>query len=604
MRLDRCDDALARFDAAIALDAGHIPALAGSGIALSRLQQPSTALDRFRRALALRSDDPVTWLNIGIVHNQLGRSPEALAAEDQAIQLDPGFAEAWCARSAALRGLDRLAEALESANRAVQLRPGLADAHVQEAIALIDLDRLDDALATLNRAFALDADNAEAWCFLGMAKQKQGESALALQAYDRAIALKPAYAEAWSNKGVLLHEMGDAAISLPCFDRALQIKASKARTWSNRGNALVTLGDLELALGDFDRALALQPDFAEVHYNRAIALQELRRLDEALAAYATALRLRPDYDEARWNEALALLLAGDWARGWTGYETRLRNGSVQVPAFTQPRWDGALSLRDRTILLHAEQGLGDTLQFSRYATLVAARGARVILDAQPPLQSLLAGLDGVAQVVARGSPLPSFDLHAPLLSLPLAFGTTLDTVPARVPYLAANPRGVAEWSARLGPRTRPRIGVAWSGSATHKNDSYRSAPLADMAPLAGLDVELVSLQKEVRPRDAEAARALGIRHFGEELTDFSATAALAANLDLVISVDTSVVHLAGALGREVWVLLPFRGLDWRWLLGRQDSPWYPTARLFRQDRHEAWAGMLHRVARALQERIA
>ncbi|MFM2129224.1 MAG: hypothetical protein RL477_770, partial [Pseudomonadota bacterium] len=301
----------------------------------------------------------------------------------------------------------------------------------------------------------------------------------------------------------------------------------------------------------------------------------------------------------------ALLLAGKFARGWAGYETRLRIEKDGVPPrpYAQLRWDGRSEVRGKRILLYPEQGLGDTIQFSLYATVLAERGAHVLLEVQPPLCAVLGTLAGVGTVFASGAAMPPFDLHAPLLSLPLALGTTLDTIPAKTPYIAADADKVAAWASRLGPRTRPRLGIAWSGSATHKNDRFRSARLADFAALGAGSIEIISLQKELPAHDAAAARTLRIAHFGDKLGDFSDTAALVANVDLVVSVDTSAAHLAGALGKEVWILLPFRGLDWRWLADRADSPWYPTARLFRQERDEPWSSVLARVAHEARRRF-
>ena len=350
--------------------------------------------------------------------------------------------------------------------------------------------------------------------------------------------------------------------------------------------------------------LALRPDHAEAYYNRGIALQSMLRLPEALESYRRAVALRPDYALAHWNESLCRLLMGDFEGGWREYEWRreVREFAPQYHDFPRPLWLGEQEVAGRTILLHAEQGFGDTLQFCRYASLLAARGARVILEVQPPLKSLLTRLSGPAMVLAQGEPLPEFDLHCPLMSLPLACGTTLDTVPAAERYLTADPERVAACSARLGNTARPRVGLVWSGNPAHGNDYARSIALVDLlGSLDGAGVTFVSLQKDVRSHDrATLAARADILHCGEELRDFDDTAAWIEAMDLVISVDTSVAHLAGALGKPVWVLLPYAP-DWRWLLEREDSPWYPTARLFRQPRSGDWDGVLLAVACALTQ---
>ncbi|HTP94170.1 MAG TPA: tetratricopeptide repeat-containing glycosyltransferase family protein, partial [Xanthobacteraceae bacterium] len=387
------------------------------------------------------------------------------------------------------------------------------------------------------------------------------------------------------------------------FDRAVALRPGYAEALSNRGLTLHALDRFEEALASFDRALTLRPDYAQAFFNRGATLQELKRFEEALASYDRALMLQPDYAEAHWNEALLRLLTGDFARGWRQYEWRWKNQSLALPQrnVPQPLWLGTESAIDKTILLHSEQGFGDTIQFCRYVPLVAARGARVILEVETPLLELMTSLAGATQVLAKGDPLPAFDVHCPLLSLPLAFATRHGTIPSLTPYLSAPAQAVQDWRARLGPKTRLRIGLAWSGRPTHKNDQNRSIALRALMPLLDLDATFVSLQKDVRADDATMLQERGdLFHFGDALRNFADTAALISNLDLVISVDTSVAHLAGALAKPVWVLLPFVP-DWRWLLDRDDSPWYPTARLFRQDDARTWDTVVPRVHRALQD---
>jgi hypothetical protein len=362
------------------------------------------------------------------------------------------------------------------------------------------------------------------------------------------------------------------------------------------------LGRLEEALESYARARAIKPDYAEALYNQGNALVMLGRHREALASYERALAIKPDHAEAQWNQGLARLRLGDFRAGWKQYEWRWQrpDGVKSQRSFAQPVWTGQQSLQGKTILLHAEQGLGDTIQFVRYATLVARRGAKVMLEVQRTLKGLLARVEGVAGIVGRGEELPAFDLHCPLLSLPLAFGTELSSIPASVPYLAATDDRIETWSARLPPRKGLRVGIAWSGNAKHKDDRNRSIALARLAHLfAAPGVQFVSLQKDARDGEAEVLRDIpGFLDLGPELKDFADTAALISLIDLVISVDTSTAHLAGAMGKPVWVLLPFSP-DWRWLLEREDSPWYPTARLFRQPMIGDWESVIGRMRREL-----
>jgi hypothetical protein len=298
---------------------------------------------------------------------------------------------------------------------------------------------------------------------------------------------------------------------------------------------------------------------------------------------------------------LALLLNDDFARGWEEYEWRWEDEHLkrQKPQFKQPLWLGQESLKGKTILLHAEQGLGDTIQFSRYAKLVSHRGAKVVLQVQKGLKSLMQSVAGVNWVVEQGEALPAFDYHTPLMSLPLAFKTSLETIPAESVYLECEAVRVEKWKDRLGDKSKPRVGLVWSGNKDHKNDHNRSIALAMLSRILAEEVEFISLQKEVRERDKSALEQVAVKHFGEELKDFMDTAGLVANMDLVISVDTSVAHLAGALGKPLWVLLPFSP-DWRWLLEREDSPWYPSAKLYRQPKIGDWESVIVKVAAELK----
>jgi tetratricopeptide (TPR) repeat protein len=361
----------------------------------------------------------------------------------------------------------------------------------------------------------------------------------------------------------------------------------------------------EEALASYDRAITLWPDHADAHNNRGQVLRELERYDEALASYDRALALRPKHVMAHCNAAALRLLTGDFERGWAHSEWRWLKKSVMPTQrnFSQPAWNGRDPIAGKTILIHSEQGLGDTIQFCRYVPLLAARGAQVIFEVQKPLQTLMASLGGAAQVVPKGGPLPACDLHCPLVSLPLAFGTRLETIPSATGYLSAPAQHVTTWQSRLEGKPHPRIGLVWSGNPGHERDRERSIGLRTFVPLLdafGDDVTFFSLQKDVRAADdALLKERADILDYGNALEDFSDTAALISHLDLVISVDTSIAHLAGALGKPAWILLTYFP-DWRWLLGRDDSPWYPTARLFRQDESRAWDGVMARVRHALQ----
>ena len=473
------------------------------------------------------------------------------------------------------------------------------DGMLRDAAALHRAGRLAEAeplyLAILHEVPA----HFDALHLIGVVRQQQGRDAEAIAFIDRALALRPDNAAALSNRALSLRALGRAHEALACCDRALAVKPDFADAHNNRGLALAALKRPAEALKSYEAALSHAPAHIDALNNCGIALFEVNRLDEALVCFDRVLALRPGHVHGSWNRAQVLLLMGDFARGWPEHEGRLASNPRLKRGFTQPLWLGDAPLAGRTILLRAEQGLGDTIQFCRYAPMVAARGARVVLEVQRPLVDLMRTLDSAIEVVARGDALPEFDLHCPLLSLPLAFKTELTTIPARTPYLRA-PAGAIDWKSRLGTK-RPRIGLVWSGNPGHKRDATRSIPFYALMPLLDIDASFVSLQKDVRASDAALLKQTGqVVDVADSLTSFAETASLIATLDLVISVDTSAAHLTGALGKPLWLLLP-QVPDWRWLMGRDDSPWYPTARLFRQDTTRAWGGVVARVRAALED---
>jgi Flp pilus assembly protein TadD len=454
----------------------------------------------------------------------------------------------------------------------------------------------------------LQPDRAEALSNRGNALRQLKRFDEALASYDQAVALKPDYFDALTNRGVTLHELKQFPEALASYDRALALRPDHFPALTNRGVTLHELRRFDEALGSYDRALAIRPDYAEALFNRGVTLYQLRQLDEALVCYDGALALNPGYVDGHFNRALLYLLKGDYDAGWREYEWRWQRWKEKnllfERDFTQPLWLGRTAIEGKTILLHAEQGFGDTIQFCRYAPLVAGRGARVLLEVPVQVKDLMASLAGVAEIIGRHDKPPDFDLHCPLLSLPLALGTRVESIPAQVPYLTVPPESLRKWTSAVGPKRNLRIGLVWSGSSGHKGDATRSIGLRSLLPLADLDAEFVSLQKEVRGDDATALKERGdIVHFGDELNTFADTAAVIANLDLVISVDTSVAHLAGALAKPVWVLLPFLP-DFRWLLDREDSPWYPTVRLFRQQTPGDWSGVISSVVIELEKAVA
>jgi tetratricopeptide (TPR) repeat protein len=600
LELGRHDEALEIYDRVLALRPDFVAALNNRGIALYELKRFDEALASYDRALLIWPDYVDALNNRGNTLNKLGRHNEALVSYDDVLAVQPRQVEALYNRGGVLRKLERFDEALASYDGALGLRPDYVDALTSRGATLHDLKRFDEALASCDGALASRPDDAEALINRGDTLHHLKRYDEALASYDRALASRPDETRALTNRGVTLHDLMRYDEALASHERALAVQPDHVAGLNNRGVTLHKLGRLDESLASYDHALAIRPDYAEAFTNRGVTLHDLMRFDEALASYDRALILRPDCADTHFFEGLSKLLTGDFSRGWIEYEWR-RNRSTGFSKrdFPQPLWLGREEIAGKTILLHSEQGFGDTIQFCRYAPLVAARGARVIVEVEQPLQDLLTSLAGATQIIARGSALPDFDFHCPLLSLPLAFDTRLETIPSSTPYLRSPMQNPPDRNTRLETGPRPRIGLAWSGNAEHTRDRERSIRLRTLLPLLDVEATFVSLQKQVRAADTETLKECGnILHFGDELEDFSHTAALMSQLDLVISVDTSIAHLAGALGKPVWVLLTYVP-DWRWLLDRDDSPWYPTARLFRQNNFRDWDYVIARVRDAL-----
>ena len=538
---------------------------------------------------------------LGVLALQTLRTESGVELISKAIMLNP---DSWGAHNNlgnGLRDLGRLDAALGSFDKSIALKPDFADAHNNRGIVLQDLARLDDALASFDRAVALKPDYAEAQNNRGTVLQKLNRPGDAADSFSMAIALKPDYAEAYNNRGNLVKDLGQFEDAVANFDRAIALRRDYAAAHYNRGIALQELGRFDEALAGFNAAIALKPDYVEAYNNRGLALQELGRPDEAIASFDKTIALKPEYAEAHVNQSLSLLKIGQFERGWQAYEWRKK---LEQPfgnrSFAKPLWLGKDDISNRTVFVHWEQGFGDTIQFSRLGELLKARGAQVVMSVQEPLYRLCKQMSPDIEIIHQDEVPTVFDYHCPLMSLPLALETTLETTPVKLPYILADEFLRKAWRERLPAKTKPRIGVVWRG-AKDKTNRYRTIDLATFASLFYANVHWISLQKELTEGDAIALRQIDhIVSCGAELTDFAETAALIDVLDLVISIDTSVAHLAAAMGKPVWILLPYNS-DWRWLLDRSDSPWYPTARLFRQDGTRSWNNVIAEVCGALDD---
>jgi len=404
----------------------------------------------------------------------------------------------------------------------------------------------------------------------------------ALTSYEKAIELNSYYAEAYSNRGVTLKELKRFDEALISCDKAIELRSDYAEAYSNRGIVLQALNRLGDSLISFDRALQLNPDSEAAHTNRGNLLVELHRLDDALVSYNHVLALTRDHAESHWNKSLALLLKGDFQSGFKKFEWRWESHHIKNQlggkSFSAPLRLGEEPLADKIILLYVEQGLGDSIQFSRYAHLVKNLGAKVLLRVPRSLIGLFAQLQGVDELIEVENQQIIFDYHCPLMSLPLAFKTDLNSIPSAVPYLSRAVGKTLDWCSRLGAKTKPRVGLVWSGNPSHLNDRNRSLSLKELINHLPPQFEYFSLQKDVRDDDNESLGCGAIKHYGELLVDFTDTAALCELIDIVVTVDTSVAHLAAALGKKTWIVLPYAP-DWRWLLDRDDRPWYQSVRL-------------------------
>lgn len=471
----------------------------------------------------------------------------------------------------------------------------------------IQQDRQGEGLKLLNQSLAINPFQPTAYNSCGGAYKALKNYDKALACYAEACNLDPNFVEAWYNRGGVLRQLRRYEEALESYDKALALQPSSAKIYNNRANVYKELQRHDEALQGYEKALALSSGDARlqahIHYNRGGAFADMRRHQDALADYNLAIALRPDYADALYAKSLLTIMLGQWEEGWKLYEWRWETDDMRATRrdFSQPLWLGKEDLKGKSILLYAEQGLGDAIRMWRYVPLVHALGAKIILEVREPLVELVASTGLEMEVVTRGAALPDFDFHCPLMSLPLAFATKVDTVPFSTPYFIVDPQREKQWRERLGEKTRPRIGVAWEGSGRYATgaDSRRNVPFAEFRKLIDTDHDYFCLQKEISPADKDAlAQESRVRTYEDALTNFAETAALIAEMDLVISVDTAVAHLAGALGKPVWVLMPDPP-DFLSMEGREDSPWYPTVRLFRQTQPGEWSGIIARAAAEL-----
>lgn len=580
----------------------HAPIHHQLAVVLARLGQLDEAIASYRRTLQLAPGDALALNNLGAALMGRNQPDEAMVCYLRALELNPNNPEAHNNLGLVLEKQGNLGEAAMHYWQSLTLKPDFAEAHNNLGVVFERQQNYVDALASFQRALDLRPDFVEAINNLGTSLAKQGKLEEAASHFRRVIALKSDFLDARKNLGMVLTRLGKLEEATECYLQALEIEPEYAEAHNNLGTVAFQQDQLTKAATSYRRALKSRPDYAEAHKNLGVVHLNQLKLDKAIECFERACELQPDYVDAQLGRATVLLLTGRFPEGWAEYEWRWRN--VQVATLRgKPRWSGA-HMPDATILLHSEQGLGDALQFIRYAELVKERVGTVVVECQPKLVSLFTRTSGVDQVVAEGDVLREFDVQMPLLSLPGVFGTTLETIPDRVPYVSADPELVEHWRRELDASSVFKIGIAWHGRPDNPMDRQRSIPLSYFAAIAKTPaVRLYSLQVGAGHEQlSEFVDQWPVTDLADRLGDFHNTAAIVQNLDLVITCDSAPAHLAGALGVPVWIALA-HSPDWRWMLEREDSPWYPSARLFRQARRGDWGGVFKRIEQALGEKV-
>jgi len=565
------DEAFSCFQKAVEIDPDYVEAYNHIGNALREQGKSEEALMYYKKALGINPNSAVTYFNMGITLRGQGKPDEAIFCYRKVLEINPASANVYFNMGNVLKDHNKTEEAISCYRKVLEINPKDADAYSNMGIAYKNQDNIEEAISCYKKALEINPESAEAYCCLADAYKDRNNLKEAISYYQKALHLNPEFPKAYIGIGGVYYQRDRLSEAISCCETALL----------------------------FD------PEYVEAYYNLGMIMDAVGQTEDAIKKYNHALQFDPEHRDASWNRSLALLLLGDFEEGWKGYEQRIHENEwkhVYPYRYGLPRWDGS-SLAGKKLFIHEEQGIGDTLQFIRYLPMAKARGGTVVFETRPHIFSLLDNFEGIDMLVERspdGKPVVECDCYIPLLSLPGIFETALDTIPSNVPYLFSKPAKAKYWRDRLaGPGFK--VGIVWAGNPSHKKDASRSCPLKYFSTLANIPgVSLYGLQKGVAAADIEiSSEGRFLKNVGAELKDFNDTAGLIENLDLVISVDTAVAHLAGAMGKPIWTLLPFVP-DWRWMLGREDSPWYPTMRLFRQSNRGDWIPVLTRVENELR----
>lgn len=599
---------------ALSIDSKNPDVLRFLGIIYAQRKDYTQALKYLEAAIRVNPQNGLAHSNLGNVLFELGEFENALNAYDKAIQLAPTYAEAWSNKGNALYELGRYEESVAHHDRAITLHPAYTEAWSNKGNALYELERYEEAMAHHDRAITLNPTYAEAWSNKGLVLNALKDPKNALAQHDQAISLKPMSSKIWLNKGITYYEIRQYQDALTLYEKALTLDSKLPEVWTNKGNATLSLGYAEESIKLHQKALQLKPNYAQAWYNLGISYNALKRYHESIASYEQAIRLKPNYAMAYWNKSLVELTVGDLGNGWKNFEARafLKNSPLKSNYNSIPRLKNLPDVKGRKILIWSEQGLGDSIQFARYIPELCKLGADITFVTPPALSTLMGKLNGTIQITNSCSDLSGFDFQVPLMSLPLLFNTELETIPSYKAYLSPDDAKEKIWAQMIIPSPLLKVGLIWNGGFRPDQpevwdaNERRNISLEAIARLQHINnIEFYSLQKgdpaesELEQKKSAIWPKNNLFNFASELQDFSDTAALMSNLDLIISVDTSSAHLSAALGKPTWILNRY-DTCWRWLEDRIDSPWYPSVKLYRQKTPGDWGAVLELVERDLR----
>jgi tetratricopeptide (TPR) repeat protein len=596
IQTNRNQDGIQLLESSLLKDPQQFWAHNSLGVGFLNVHQYQNACTSFKKAISIEPNYIEAYFNLAKGLKSLEKYEEAISNYSKCISLNPNYADAYNNRgSVYLENLQEPEKALIDFQNFLKIQPNVWNGFYNIANCYSELKEYEEAIKHYDRALELNPNNPDIYLSCGVTYYKLEQYEEALKSYDLALKLSPTNADIYFSRGVTYFELERYEEALKNYDRALELSPHQANVYSNKAAVYKSLKQYENALKNIEYAIKLNPDLAAAYSNRGLIFYKLKQYQEADESYNLAIMLEPNTGDAYWNKSNLKILQGYYEEGWQLFEWRWKTTFLKLKPrnFNQPLWLGQEVINNKIILIHHEQGLGDSIQFSRYIVLIEKYHPKeIILEAPQALISVLSSLRGNFKVVKLGDPLPHFDYYCPIMSLPLAFKTTLESIPSEMPYLYADKNKNLLWEKKLGDKIKPRVGLVWSGFKGHKNDRNRSLLLKQLESIFSLPFEFHSLQKEIRDNDLEVLNSYNqIRQHQDDLIDFSDTAALIHHLDLIISVDTSVAHLAGALGKKVFLMLPYAP-DYRWMDQRTDTPWYPTMTLFRQPKADDWTSVV------------